>query len=104
MTIAACCLTLEGVVFGADSTTTFGGPGGLRHYNFAQKIFEIGQPSTLGIVTWGLGGFADRSYRTMIAQFADGLKAGGMLDSIEAVTKKWVAFFWEAYSGACSTY
>jgi hypothetical protein len=84
VTIAACYLTPEGVVFGADSTTTVGTPGGLRHYNYAQKIFEIGQPSTLGIVMWGMGGFPRRSHRTLIAQFADALRAGPQLASVSS--------------------
>jgi hypothetical protein len=41
VTIAACYLSSEGVVFGADSTTTFPvGPAPAmrdRHYNYAQK-------------------------------------------------------------------
>ena len=44
MTIAACYLAAEGVVFGADSTTTMfvsgigpGTPGAEHHYNFARK-------------------------------------------------------------------
>lgn len=47
MTIAACYLSADGVVFGADSITTMYasgvGPsasGSEYHYNFAQKIFK----------------------------------------------------------------
>jgi len=47
MTIAACYLSGEGVVLGADSTTTMfvpamdpGAPGADHHYNFAQKLFS----------------------------------------------------------------
>ena len=68
MTIAACYLSPEGVVFGADSTTGLGN----RYFNYAQKIFEIGQsPSTLGLVVWGLGGLGDLSYRTLVRRFAE---------------------------------
>lgn len=56
MTIAACYLSSEGVVLGADSTTTMyvsaPGPhptGGEHHFNFAQKVFQIGSEGTLGI-------------------------------------------------------
>jgi hypothetical protein len=57
MTIAACYLSTEGVVFGADSTSTFPSMFGVpRHYNHGQKILEVGsRGSTLGIAMWGLG-------------------------------------------------
>jgi len=76
MTIAACYVCPEGVVFGADSTATFpvGDEFGL-HYDFTQKLFEVGENGNLGIVTWGLGGFDDISYRSLIALFADELTA-----------------------------
>lgn len=60
VTIAACYLSSEGVVLGADSTSTMfvRGHGNQvdseHHYNFAQKIFEFGEDSTAGIVMWGL--------------------------------------------------
>ncbi len=76
MTIAACYLSSEGVVFGADSTTTMfvagRGPnatGSEHHYNYAQKIFQIGQNSTLAMTMWGLGNLGETSYRTLIAQY-----------------------------------
>jgi hypothetical protein len=60
MTIAACYLSAEGVVFGADSTTTMfvsgigpGAPGAEHHYNFAQKVLQIGENSTLAMTMWG---------------------------------------------------
>jgi hypothetical protein len=78
VTIAACYLSSEGVVFGSDSTTTMyvAGPGPAangaeHHFNFAQKTFEIGRESTLGITMWGLGSLDQVSYRTLIARFAD---------------------------------
>lgn len=84
MTIAACYLSAEGVVFGADSTTTVyvrgvgpGAQGSEHHFNFAQKIFQIGENSTLGLTMWGLGGISSVSYRTLIAQFADSLVGHG---------------------------
>lgn len=80
MTIAACYLSSEGVVLGADSTTTMyvtcPGPNPLQtehHYNYAQKVFQIGKESTLGITMWGLGNLGETSYRTLIAEFADTL-------------------------------
>jgi hypothetical protein len=77
MTIAACYLSAEGVVFGAASTTTVTvfqpGPtpsGTWHHFNYTQKVFEIGQGSTLGITMWGLGNLAARISRTLIARCA----------------------------------
>lgn len=105
MTIAACYLSSEGVVFGADNTSTMfvpgPGPGGLggsdHHYNFAQKIFQIGQQSTLGIAMWGLGNLAAVSYRTLIAQFADQLLAQPAA-AMQEVADRWNGFFWNAYT------
>ena len=82
MTIAACYVCPEGVVFGADSTTTVG----TRYYDHTQKIFEVGgRGSTLGIVTWGLGGLGDLSYRALISQFADQNQRGVTMHS--AITR-----------------
>jgi len=54
MTIAACYVSPEGIVLGADSTASFNF-GAMHYYNHNQKLFELGDGSTLGIVTWGLG-------------------------------------------------
>ena len=43
-------------MLGADSTSTYPSLSGPHYYNHAQKLFEIGEDSTVGIVTWGLGG------------------------------------------------
>jgi predicted proteasome-type protease len=75
MTIAAAYLTSEGVVFGADSTTTFmqdgGGVGQLL--NHAQKIFEVGRPGEgrLGLCTWGNAVVGTASHRTIAARLSD---------------------------------
>lgn len=106
MTIAACYLSSEAVVFGADSTTTFrlpAPPGQVpyeRHYNYAQKIFEIGEPSTLGVVIWGLASLPNLSYRTLFAQFADHLRDTPQLPDMNAVAGDWGQFFWQTYSAA----
>ena len=70
MTIAACYLSPEGVVLGADSATTFGSR---NHFLYGQKIYEVGDPrkSTLGLSMWGLGSMAQVSFRTIIARFSD---------------------------------
>lgn len=104
MTIAACYLSAEGVVFGADSTTTMfvsgigpGAPGSEHHYNFAQKVFQVGENSTLAMTMWGLGNLRTVSYRTLIAQFADSLVGQGA-QSMADVANRWNQFFWTAYS------
>jgi hypothetical protein len=105
MTIAACYLSTEGVVFGADSTTTItlvGESDGTRdrHYDFAQKIFQVGEVSTLGMVIWGMGSLPDCSYRTMVAEFADTLRQEPKLPDMGAVAKRWSEFFWVGYGKA----
>jgi hypothetical protein len=47
MTIAVCYLSPEGFVVGSDSTTTYGSSHGPHYFNHAQKIFEIGENSSL---------------------------------------------------------
>ena len=77
MTIAAAYLVSEGVVFGADSSTTVSvlTPGGrsavLQVLSHAQKLFEVGENSRLGVCTWGAGCVGDISHRTIIARLAD---------------------------------
>jgi len=79
MTIAAGYLSAEGVVFGADSTTTFSfgqpGPGQtLKFYNSAQKVFEIGPmgQARFGLCTWGDGRLGGNvSHRAVAARLAD---------------------------------
>ena len=95
MTIASCYMSPEGVVIGADSTTTFGGVD-KQYYNHAQKLFEIGQNSTLGMVIWGLGGVGDVSYRKLIADLADEVDAGGLTD-VQQVASRWSILVWEAF-------
>lgn len=104
MTIAACYLSSEGVVLGADSTTTMyvtcPGPNPLQtehHYNYAQKVFQIGKESTLGITMWGLGNLGETSYRTLIAEFADTLLSQGA-QTVAEVAQGWNLFSWARYS------
>ena len=82
---------------GADSTTTYGD----RHYNNSQKLFEVGRDSTIGAITWGLGGLIVRSYRTMFAELDDDLKAHPPAD-LHDVANRWCARFWAAYNDANS--
>ncbi|WP_456798104.1 hypothetical protein [Bradyrhizobium sp. USDA 4473] len=97
MTIAACYLSPEGVVLGADSTTTYNGINGIPHYfNQAQKLFEVGDGGSLGMVTWGLGGLAVSSYRQLIAVFADDLVANPPT-SVQDAASRWCHSFWQQY-------
>lgn len=99
MTIAACYISPEGVVLGADSTTTFlaSGSNPPHYYNHAQKLFELGDGSTLGVVTWGLGGLDVSSHRTLLALFADDLK-GRQPKSVKEVAERWAKGFWAEYT------
>src|SRR5437870_5646057 len=106
MTIAACYLSSEGVVLGADSTTTMfvaspgPHPGGAEHhFNFAQKVFQIGSEGTLGMTMWGLGGVGATSYRTLIARFADDLVRQPP-QSMQEIAVRWSGFFYGEYSAA----
>jgi hypothetical protein len=98
VTIAMCYLSQEGLVFGADSTASYVAPDGLHYLNNAQKLFEIGEDATLGLVVWGLGGLQSHSYRTLLALLADDLKVNPA-PTVEAVAKRWADQFWAIYSG-----
>lgn len=108
MTIAACYVSAEGVVFGADSTSTLyvESPdpitdGADHHYNFAQKIFQVGEHGTLGITLWGLGSLPGLSYRTLIAQFADTLQSQPY-HSMEGIARSWARHYWSIYTDLLS--
>lgn len=96
MTIAGVYLSPEGVVLGADSTSSVSSDDGFHFYDFNQKLFEIGQDSTLGLLTWGLGGFVDTSYRTLIATFSDQLIAQPATSVMDAATR-WTSHLWAPY-------
>lgn len=92
MTIAAAYLVSDGVVFGADSTSTVsvktleGGAGGvLQVLNHAQKIFEVGENSRFGVCTWGMGSIGSVSHRTIIARLAEELNEE---TTVEAAARK----------------
>ena len=87
-------------MLGADSASTYAFPSGPHHFNYGQKLFEIAdeqETGTLGIVTWGLGGLAFGSYRTMIAQLSDTLKANPPASVLD-VANRWIAQFWPVYT------
>jgi hypothetical protein len=99
MTIAACYVCDEGVVLGADSTTTYlVGSGTTRHMNNSQKVFEIGEMgSTLGLVTWGRGELPQLSYRHMAAELSDDLLANHP-SNVRDVADRFSHRFWAEYS------
>lgn len=98
MTIAMCYLSPEGVVLGADSTASLTYPDGSFHYfNHAQKLFQIGSSGSLGILTWGLGGLGEVSYRTLIADLADDLVVTPATNVADVATR-WATLFWKSYS------
>ena len=106
MTIAACYLSPEGIVVGSDSTSTYSTPAFFpfmppsnRHYNFGQKVFEIGRHSSLAVVTWGLGGLSVGSYRTLIAELGDSLDTSPS-SSVLGVASRWSEHFWKSYSAS----
>ena len=80
-------------MLGADSTTTYGD----RHYNNSQKLFELGENSTIGVITWGLGGLHVRSHRTLFAELNDDLLSNPPPD-MQAVASRWSTLYWQAYS------
>lgn len=93
MTIAVCYLSPEGIVLGADSTTSNFGPSGMHYFNFNQKLFELGQGSTLGVLTWGLSSLGPLSYRTIMARVADGFQASPPA-SVQAAADAFIDVFW----------
>jgi hypothetical protein len=99
VTIATCYVSPEGIVLGADSTSTVAAPGNFHYFDYAQKLFEIGEGSTLAAVTWGLGGLVVSSHRTLLAMLADDLGATKPADVLD-VTTRWASQFGTAYAGA----
>lgn len=102
MTIAACYLLPEGVVFGCDSTWTIpvkrvNATPDDHYFNHGQKLFEVGNGSTLGMLIWGLNSLPDQSMRTLIATFADELN-GKPAKSVEEAAEQWSKFFWDRYT------
>ena len=102
LTIASCFLTPGGVVLGADSTTTINvaGPDGQytpHYYNHAQKIFEIGDGGTIGVVTWGLGSIGELSYRTLFAELSDSITSDPP-ESFIRVAERFIESYWKPYS------
>ncbi|MFQ5431000.1 MAG: hypothetical protein ACE5EN_00675 [Nitrospinota bacterium] len=79
MTIAAAYLVSDGVVLGADSSTTVHvstpqGKSVVQLLAHSQKVFEVGNNSRFGVCTWGAGSIGKISHRTIIARLADKIK------------------------------
>lgn len=87
MTVAAAYLTSEGVVLGADSTASVCDSKGntLQTLNHAQKVFEVGTGTQLGLATCGDGAIGGVPHRTIAAMLGDRLK--GKPHSVEDAAK-----------------
>lgn len=105
MTIAACYVLPEGVVFGCDSTWTVPMPvegedgedrTDAHYFNHGQKLFEVGQSSTLGVLVWGLNSLPQESIRTTVAAFMDRPQTKN-LPYVKDVAEAWAGYFWEQY-------
>jgi len=105
MTIAACYLSDEGVVLGADSTVTMYVESSdtgiaMHHYDFAQKIFEFGdRGSTAAVLFWGLADLGKKSLRTFVAEVADEAN-DRKLGSLPEVSSLIASMFWADYRDA----
>lgn len=97
MTIAMCYLSPEGVVLGADSTSSAPIAFGYHYLNYNQKLFELGEGSTVGVLTWGLAGLSIASYRTLLALLSDDLKNNAPKD-VKEIADRWARQFWAVYS------
>ncbi len=96
MTIAAAYLTSDGVVLGADSTTTVLVSGGVGQlFNCGQKVFEVGRDSRLGVCTWGAGGLCGTSHRTLVARLADRLDLNSV--TVQEAANTFMGIVSEAY-------
>jgi hypothetical protein len=70
MTVAVACNTPEGVILGADSTTTLNDEQGrvVKTYENAVKLFQLGE-KPVGIATYGLGSLGNRIIGTYVREF-----------------------------------
>jgi hypothetical protein len=101
MTIAMCYMSPEGVVLGADSTSSHFSPG-FHHYDYNQKLFELGERSTLAMLTWGLGGLGSTSHRTLFSNLSDELTANPPSSVMDAAAT-WTDQFWVEHQSYSST-
>jgi hypothetical protein len=73
------------------------GPTGFHYLNFNQKLLELGDRATLGALTWGLGGLAKSSYRTLFALLSDDLSKNPPAN-VADVAARWVKLFWAEFT------
>ena len=83
-------------MLGADSTMSVVSSSGFHYLNFNQKLFEIGDGSTVGVVTWGLGGLS-KSWRTLLAELSDDFK-GNPAGTVQAAAERWADKVWALYT------
>jgi hypothetical protein len=109
MTIAACYHSNEGVILGTDSTVTVTpqNPSGVdvtrRHFNHAQKIFEVGSDSPIGpiaIAYFGLSEMGRLSQRTLVARFASELESTKP-STMDDIARLWSVSMWQTF---CASY
>jgi hypothetical protein len=102
VTIAATYLTSEGVVFGADSTATISNPiGVVQLLDHAQKVFEIGQESRIGLCCWGAAGYGQVSHRTLAARLSE--RPGFSTFTVEQAAHSFVPLVMAARGAAQAT-
>jgi hypothetical protein len=99
MTLASCLVLPEGGIFGVDSTASTDLTYGYHYLNYNQKLFEVGEDSTFGILTWGLSYFRDVSYRTLIGYLADEFSEA-FPSSVFVAANQWMIKAWGAYQEA----
>lgn len=94
MTIAAAYLVSEGVVFGADSSSTVflqtphGERGVAQFLHHSQKVFEVGENSRIGVCTYGAASLGKVSHRTAVAMLADKIsEKTGVKEAAEMFTE-----------------
>lgn len=97
MTVASCLVVPEGVVFGSDSTTSAGIDNGFHYLNHSQKILELGENATLGLMTWGLTTLGGTSFRTLAARLSDDFRDSPP-PSVREATRRWAEIVWHEYN------
>ncbi len=90
-------------MLGADSTSSSvisprPGAAGFHFLNHNQKLFQLGEESTVGVLTWGLAGLSNTSHRTLLAEFSD-LTQSKRPKDLQSLANGWADYFWKAYQG-----
>ncbi len=70
-----------------------------HHFEFGQKVFQVGENSSIGAVTWGLGAISGTSHRTLLSELADKLSESPP-KSMAEVAEKWSRLLWDNYTSA----